>query len=697
MNALTLEWEAAATQKLSSLLQYLDAQYPGRIGGVFPCFLHTSEWFMPGPQDFGGDTHLSDYSNATEKRYCATKHRRQQQQRWNQTRAGGDDNGQCQLPPPSQRARPVLGTAYADTETAGLNLFLAGTVVHAIEALAAAAKSVSKGNLMTFSFYGYLLALADNRLAGSGHLALGQLLKSKNLDAIASPYMYGDLARDPASGALLVHGPWDSLPLHNKTWVTEDDSDTFKHTATLAADLLKRNVLTSVMHGAAHYLYDLGQNGAFGKPDAKNDSDTLWGGVKSALRIYNSTTTSAPAGLVLRPEIAIFVDEDSAAVRTVFDDGAPFLTALIRLPPQYLAASGAPVRIFLLSDLLLPDVDWEPYKMCVFLNAFVVSPAIRAAIESKLKHKSVPTTLVFTFGAGLFDDAMAPRTVNITAVSTLVGVPLRQGAGAANLNTYTPNMGPHLLGTYGVPGQQSPWFQLDDNTTIAAKLWPHDPPIIEQLGFRTAQSNATVLVRAHHRDAGWSSVFSASPGMPLPLWLSLAAEAGVHMYLDDLDKPCSSSQVGDAVEVRGRTLVLHASAACMHTGGPAATDAPRDACVPPGAGRAACGHPPYQPSDGCTVAMGCCFDTNRLAETELNWCYQPPSNSSCADKCHVLVPTPSPWPPPPPGPLLKTSRTVLLPFAATVRDEAGVLVCEGCTRFATAALRAGQVQVFQLS
>ena len=67
MNSLTESWEASASAKLATMLTYLDSMYPARIGGAFPYFLHTSEWFMPGPGDvgFGMDAKLSDYSEAT--------------------------------------------------------------------------------------------------------------------------------------------------------------------------------------------------------------------------------------------------------------------------------------------------------------------------------------------------------------------------------------------------------------------------------------------------------------------------------------------------------------------------------------------------------------------------------------------------------------------------------------------------------
>ena len=53
MTSLTEEWERSAASRLAVMLRYLDRQYPRRIGGVCPLYLHTSEWFMPGPDDVG--------------------------------------------------------------------------------------------------------------------------------------------------------------------------------------------------------------------------------------------------------------------------------------------------------------------------------------------------------------------------------------------------------------------------------------------------------------------------------------------------------------------------------------------------------------------------------------------------------------------------------------------------------------------
>ena len=132
--------------------------------------------FLPGfGYDFAPSVLVPDYSEATRQRYCA------------ELFAGRPG---CTLPLPSHRNRAEFGTGFADSITADLNLFYSRTVVRTIDALAAAAKEVSGGNLLTIAYYGYHYELAGSRLPGSGHVALQQLLESPHLDAVASPYMY---------------------------------------------------------------------------------------------------------------------------------------------------------------------------------------------------------------------------------------------------------------------------------------------------------------------------------------------------------------------------------------------------------------------------------------------------------------------------------------------------------------------------
>ena len=88
-----------------------------------------------------------------------------------------------------------------------MTLSPAAKVAGAVSMMAAAVKRETGGASLVLAFYCYLFALSDSRLAGSGHLACGQLEASTpELDGIASPYQYASYARIPG-GRLTVHGP----------------------------------------------------------------------------------------------------------------------------------------------------------------------------------------------------------------------------------------------------------------------------------------------------------------------------------------------------------------------------------------------------------------------------------------------------------------------------------------------------------
>ena len=104
--------------------------------------------------------------------------------------------------------------------------FSSDLVAQAITGLAGAVKTLSEGRLLVAVSYGYTLEFATRN--DSGHLALARVLASPDIDILAGPNSYtGRGAGSPgAFGA-----PIDSVALHGKLWLVEDDTKTF-----LAAD-----------------------------------------------------------------------------------------------------------------------------------------------------------------------------------------------------------------------------------------------------------------------------------------------------------------------------------------------------------------------------------------------------------------------------------------------------------------------------
>ena len=384
----TKAWAESVSANFSAGLRQLDNAYPGKIAGIQFESLNTGEWTMPQTTGWA-----SDYSPAMEAEFCSAE--------------STSDGDVCRLPTGAERARATLGNALLQwnrsTEPSAVsfryNMFISRQVTQAILMLAAAVKQVSNGKCFVFTYYGYDFALSDYRLTGSGHLDLNSLLRSKDLDAVGSPYQYIQNARQP-EGRLTVHGPQDSLPLSGKMWVVEDDSrtalsapgnfDRYVTDATGTVNLLRRNLYTSMLKKSAIYFFDLKGRGWFGRNDTANDlaiTDAIWNSTSHALsqwRNFLNTSLSA-TGSSIQPEVAIFVDQLSSASRPLLGVRESFETALLRSPWQDIAGIGAPVRVHLLSDLLQPNFTAKDIKMAVMLNAALLSAKLREAIRTELQ------------------------------------------------------------------------------------------------------------------------------------------------------------------------------------------------------------------------------------------------------------------------------------------------------------------------
>ncbi len=84
-------------------------------------------------------------------------------------------------------------------------------------------KEASDGKLLTGAFYGYHFNLPDPRF---GHFALSKLLRCPDLDYLSSPNDYYRVAGEDWPPMAAV----DSVQLHGKLWLAENDTRTFKTT-----------------------------------------------------------------------------------------------------------------------------------------------------------------------------------------------------------------------------------------------------------------------------------------------------------------------------------------------------------------------------------------------------------------------------------------------------------------------------------
>jgi hypothetical protein len=100
--------------------------------------------------------------------------------------------------------------------------FSSDIVADAITGVAAAVKALSARRMLVAVSYGYTLEFATRN--ESGHLALSRLLESSDIDIIAGPNSY---ASRGAGNTSAFGAPLDSVALHNKLWIMEDDTKTY--------------------------------------------------------------------------------------------------------------------------------------------------------------------------------------------------------------------------------------------------------------------------------------------------------------------------------------------------------------------------------------------------------------------------------------------------------------------------------------
>mgnify|MGYP003348265723 CR=1 FL=1 len=108
------------------------------------------------------------------------------------------------------------------------HLFLSDATVERLSDLAYAAKQASEGYFLVGASYGYTFEWAH---PSSGHLALGKLLRTHEIDFIAGPPSYKN--REPGGS-----GPFptaiDSFALNGKLYIN--------HISPLKRDLIRRKI-----------------------------------------------------------------------------------------------------------------------------------------------------------------------------------------------------------------------------------------------------------------------------------------------------------------------------------------------------------------------------------------------------------------------------------------------------------------------
>ena len=408
------------------------------------------------------------------------------------------------------------------------------------------------------AFYGYFFCNFPNlSVVHSGHLGFDKVLRSPDVDFIASPYTYDNKQ---------IGGPNNSqtLPeaatLHGKLYFNEVDTETHLHQRQWrwgnslnnpknweeTKALLIRDYAYSLTKGFGLWWTDL-LGGNF-------HDDRIIGLLASLKKVDEQHLKTDKRS---NADIAVILDQESFKY---CGDGEPLFNALLTAQKQWeLAFIGAPWEPHLLSDM--DNRDLPDRKLYVFLNIFRVTPEQRSAIHARLKRNGA--TAVWVYAPGYIGDRLSVENMR-----ALTGIRLAENDSAGELrveitsydHAYTKSLPRHFA--YGtdvnvenikrwydhqiyLKDPRDPCLQRDlPGFRISPRFWSDDPEA-EVLGKLAGLDKPGLVVK---KQPGWTSVYSSAPILPAVLLRNIARAAGCHIFSD----------AGDVVVANKNVLSIYA-------------------------------------------------------------------------------------------------------------------------------------------
>jgi len=390
--------------------------------------------------------------------------------------------------------------------------FMSDTTTDCISRASAAVRSVAPKKLIG-TFYGYSMSIGTTGLANLGFQNLDRVLEDKNIDFYCAPISYG--SRRGGQEGHFINLFTGSLKLHGRTYWDEADLRThlchdtqFYRTLTPfeTSEVNWRTFGNSLAHGTNIWWFLIAGNGSF-------HSNQIMGDIKA---IANLDRELIQVSRKSAAEVALICDERSLE-HTRPD---PFLTQLMGQARTKVPRIGVAHDTFLMSDIYSPKM--RDYKLYIFLNAFHITDAERAAIHERLARNNAGA--LWMYGAGY----LSPAGNSVDTMAQLTGL---------SFEKYTSE---EQLEQVFADGKPRDWMRFKYEPGFALK------------------GDVRVLVRDGERAVAgigrgpWGGL-SAYSGVPLDADLvrGLCRELGIHVYVDS----------GDIVQANTSFVMVHSTSA----------------------------------------------------------------------------------------------------------------------------------------
>ena len=426
-------------------------------------------------------------------------------------------------------------------------------------------KELTNRKKIVGAFYGYLWCNFPNlSVVHSGHLGLAKVLRSPDVDFLASPYTYDNKQIGGPNNSQTLP---EAVALHGKLYFNEVDTETHLHQRQWrwgnslnnpknweeTKGLLTRDYGYALSKGFGMWWTDL-HGGTF----HDDQIIRLLGDLKKVDEKYLEADKRSNA------DIAVVLDE---ATFTYFGDGEPLFNALLTAQKQWeLGFIGAPWDPCLLTDMANPKL--RDYKLYIFLNTFRVTPEQRAAIHARLKRNHA--TAVWVYAPGYIGEKLS-----VDYMQDLTGIRLAESDSAGELHVditaydhaYTKSLPngfaygsdvnvANIIRWYDhqiyLKDPRDPSLQCDlPGFRINPRFWS-DEPEAKVLGRLAGLDKPGLVVK---KQPGWTSVYSSAPVLPATLLRNIARAAGCHIY----------SEANDVVYANRNFLCIYAPGGSTRT------------------------------------------------------------------------------------------------------------------------------------
>jgi hypothetical protein len=428
-------------------------------------------------------------------------------------------------------------------------------------------REITRNEKLVGGFFGYVMELAWNMcffsgkgtpaeaevstLQRSGHLGLGKVLHSPDIDFLVSPYGY---AFRGLGGDGLPMQPSESLRSHGKIYLMEED--TLMHNnfdpggrnqrPEHSIAVYQRNFSQAITHGHAVTWFETADLHEY---DFLVEQRNHWIKRFQELGEWALQLDRTPCA-----DVAVFLDDESYYYES--NQNNVDMPLIWRQRVVSLNRFGAPHDMYLLNDLL--DGKLPPYKLYIFLNPFHLNDRRRQALKAIVRREGRTALWLYAPGFLNVDKMKDGQGIPYHAdyMTDLTGFGFGQSDGCWGPLMHVTNFQHPITQDlpqdwfWGSTNPIGPLFHIEDPASVTLG------EVIYSLG-RCKPGFGVKSFNQGDPQMAWNSVYIASPDVPGPVLRGIARYAGVHLYNEDGDVIYATPDLLSVHTVSGGARTFH--------------------------------------------------------------------------------------------------------------------------------------------